>query len=152
MHTRKGLADRFWYVALLILLSGLLLVSAFARAPATKATTPASAQQDVIRLENRLTLLEQRFYSVEASIRSLEQQLRLGSATSRSAGQEEIRQLRVENEALRQRLAEMECGLAKLDERTLTASMREARRKSSGGAIDPCRLNADLPLRLTGLK
>jgi hypothetical protein len=40
---------------------------------------------------------------------------------------------------------EDECGIAKLDERTLTPAARDARRKAVGN--DPCRLNFELPLR-----
>jgi hypothetical protein len=103
----------------------------------------------VTRIESRLNQLEQRIYSIESSIRGLEQQSRLSGVTAgRSARDPEIGLLRTEVEALRLRLAEVECGLAKVDERTLTAAAREARRKSVGGAGDPCRLDADAPLRL----
>jgi hypothetical protein len=98
----------------------------------------------VTRIESRLSLLEQRFYSMEANIRGLEQQSRLsGVTTSRDARDPEVGLLRAEVVALRQRLAEIECALAKVDERTLTPAAREARRKSTGGTTDPCRLNAD---------
>jgi hypothetical protein len=114
-----------------------------------EAATPAP--QDLIRLESRLGQLEQRFYTVESSIRGLEQQVRLSSAAPRSAARErdpEVGLLRSEVEALRLRLAEAECGLLRVDERTLTPGAREARRKAAAGAADPCRLNTDAPLRL----
>jgi hypothetical protein len=103
----------------------------------------------VIRIESRLSQLEQRFYSVEASIRGLEQQSRLSGVTGgRAARDPEVALLRSEVEALRLRLAEAECGLARVDERTLSAAAKQAREKSVGGAGDPCRLNADTPVRL----
>lgn len=109
------------------------------------------APQDVIRLESRLGRLEQRLYTIELSIRGLEQQSRLSTAGPRAAGARdpEIGLLRSEVEGLRRRLAEVECGLTKMDERTLTPAARERRRKSAAGADDPCRLGADSPLRLT---
>jgi hypothetical protein len=110
----------------------------------------AAPPQDVTRIESRLSLLEQRFYSVEASIRGLEQQSRLsGAATARTARDPEVSLLRTEVETLRRRLAEVECGLRKLDERTLGAAAREAQRRSARGTGDPCRLNADDPVRLS---
>jgi hypothetical protein len=93
--------------------------------------------------------MEQRFYSIEASIRGLEQQSRLaGSTTARAERDPEVGMLRAEAESLRRRLAEIECGLVRVDERTLTPAAREARRNSTGAAVDPCRLNAGAPLRL----
>ena len=109
-----------------------------------------SPPQDVTRIESRLSLLEQRFYSIETSIRSLEQQSRVSSITTgRGERDPEVGLLRAEVEALRQRLSEAECGLARVDERTLTNAAKQERRKSATGAGDPCRLNADLPLRLS---
>jgi hypothetical protein len=110
----------------------------------------APAAQDVTRIESRLSQLEQRFYSIEASIRGLEQQSRLsGITTGRTERDPEVGLLRAEVEALRQRLAEVECGMVKMDERTLTPAAKQARRKSASVAGDPCRLNADSPIRLS---
>ncbi len=104
--------------------------------------------QDVTRIESRLSLLEQRFYSIEASLRGLEQQSRLSGVTSGSAARDpEVGLLRAEVEALRRRLAEVECGLTRVDERTLSPAAKEARRRSGNLVIDPCRLNPDAPLR-----
>jgi hypothetical protein len=100
-------------------------------------------QQDVIRLENRLTQLEQRMYSIETSIRTLEQQSRLSSVSSRNVSPEEIAVMHSEIQTLQRRIVVDECGLAKLDERTLTPARRRA-----GATSDPCRLNFDAPLRL----
>jgi hypothetical protein len=136
------------------LLVSLLVVAAVTAytgksAARTVAATPLPTQ-DVTRIESRLSQLEQRLYSIETNIRGLEQQLRLSSSTTEraTARDPEVGLLRTEVEALRQRLAEIECGLARVDERTLTPSAKEARRKSTGGTSNPCRLNADAPLRL----
>jgi hypothetical protein len=56
--------------------------------------------------------------------------------------------LRLEVNALQQRLAEHECALAKLDERTLSPTMR-TRRRSGAGANDPCRQNSETPVQFT---
>jgi hypothetical protein len=87
-------------------------------------------------------------YSIETSLRTLEQQSRLGSVSSQNVTQQDVALLSSTIQALQLRLAEDECALAKLDERTLSPAMRAARQKSSGARTDPCRLNADTPLRL----
>lgn len=144
---RAGLSS--WHTVLL-LASALVAGAAYAGAPVA-GSGEAAPPQDLMRVESRLTQLEQRIYSIETSIRGLEQQARLSGATAgRAARDPEVGLLRTELDTLRLRLAEVECGLTRVDERTLTAAAREARRKSeAAGAADPCRQNADAPLRLT---
>lgn len=145
-------AAPLWSLAILLLVS--LLVAAVTAYTGKSALRTVEAMpippQDVTRIESRLSQIEQRFYSIETSIRGLEQQSRLSSSTTGnvSARDPEVGLLRAEVEALRLRLAEVECGLARVDERTLTPAAKEARRKSAGRAGDACRLNADAPLRL----
>jgi hypothetical protein len=146
MHsgTRRTWASR-WPLAL-----ALVAAAAFyAGRPAGgtgEAATPAT--QDLIRVESRLGQLEQRFYAVESSIRGLEQQSRVSSAAPRPVARDpEVGLLRSELESLRRRLAEVECGLSRVDERTLTPEAREARRKSAASDDDPCRFGADAPRR-----
>ena len=122
---------------------GLLTVTSAAR------SVGPEPQQDVIRLETRINQLEQRLYSMDTNVRNLEQQVRLAGSSSRSTGSEDVTRLRLEVQALQDRLAQHECALAKLDERTLSAAMRAARRKSGPGANDPCRLNSDTPVQLS---
>ena len=110
-------------------------------------TISATPQQDVIRLETRVNQLETRLYSIESGLRTMEQQSRLAGANQRGLNQEDVARLRAEIQALQLRLAEDECALARLDERTLSAAMRDARRKSATRA-DPCRANPETPLRL----
>ncbi|HYG12031.1 MAG TPA: hypothetical protein VD835_18935 [Pyrinomonadaceae bacterium] len=151
MNVRTRRTAPSWWLAILVLVLVLVAaVAAYTGKPALitgeAATVPP---QDVARIESRISLLEQRFYSIETSIRGLEQQSRLSSiAPGRTERDPEVGLLRAEVEALRQRLAEIECGLVRVDERTLTAAAKEARRKSGGSPGDPCRLNADAPLRL----
>lgn len=123
---------------------GLLTVSSSARTDIAP-----EPQQDVIRLETRINQIEQRVYSLDTNLRNLEQQIRLAGSSPRSTGSEDVTRLRLEVQALQDRLAQHECALAKLDERTLSAAMRAARRKSGPGANDPCRLNSDTPVQLS---
>ena len=134
-----------WRVVLLVLGVGLGVITVLRITPATaNGPTP---QQDVIRLENRIGQLEQRLFSIETGLRTLEQQSRITGATSRGISAEDVALLRSEIQILQRRLADDECGLAKLDERTLPPAVRDARRKSGAGT-DPCRVNVDTPLRL----
>lgn len=103
--------------------------------------------QDVIRLEQRMNQLEQRLFSMDTTLRNIEQQSRLAGAGRRGVAEEDVVQLRSELLALQQRVADHECALAKLDERTLTPAMRAARRKSGN---DPCRVNSETPIQLPG--
>lgn len=127
--------------------------AAYASRPAARAVGPEpSAAQDVIGLERRLSLVEQRLNSIELSVNRLEQQSRLPSSAPppmRNVRDTELELLRSEVELLQRRVAEDECGLVRIDERTLAQSVREERRKNAAGRDDPCRLNADAPLRLS---
>lgn len=136
---------------LVLVVAAAVVVAATGRTAARTGEASVVSPQDVTRIESRLSLLEQRFYSVETTLRGLEQQSRLsGVTTSGTTRDPEVGLLRAEAEALRLRLAEIECALVRMDERTLGAAAKEARRKSAaGGAGDPCRLNAELPLRLS---
>lgn len=121
-----------------------LLVSVLAFALSAGPTLP----QDAIRLESRISQLEQRFYTLETSMRTLEQQTRMGGLNQRGGvTQDDVALLRSEIQTLQVRLMEDECALAKLDERTLSPTAREARRRAAGN--DPCRANFELPLRPT---
>ena len=107
-------------------------------------TISATPPQDAIRLEQRINQLEQRFYSIESSIRNLEQQSRLAGSSQRGVSVEDVERLRAEVQTLQLRLQEDECALARLDERTLSPTMR----RRPGVRTDPCRTNFDAPLRL----
>jgi predicted RNase H-like nuclease (RuvC/YqgF family) len=112
----------------------------------------AEQPQDVTSLERRISQLEQRLYTIEATLNRLDQQSRLSEsrpAPSTSGRDVDYTLLRTEVETLQRRLIEVECGLVRLDERTLTPAAREARKRTGTTATDPCRLNADAPLRLS---
>jgi hypothetical protein len=137
-----------WRLALSVLVGGFTLITAFTISSIARTNRGPVPEQDAVRLENRINQLEQRLYIIETNVRNLEQQTRVGSLSSRSVSQEEVALLRAEIQRLGQRLADDECGLAKLDERTLSREVRDARRRSSAGSNDPCRLQVDTPLRL----
>ena len=127
-----------------VLAIALIVVFGFSTAAFTDSTQPP--QQDVLRLENRITQLEQRLYTIETNVRNIDQQSRFGGVSSRNVTPEDLVALRTELQTLQQRMSDYECGLAKLDERTLSRETREARRKS--GINDPCRLNPETPINL----
>jgi hypothetical protein len=108
----------------------------------TRTNAGPAPQQDVIRLEARMGQLEQRLYSIENSLRTLEQQSRLANAGPRDATRD-LELMRQQIQQLQLRVIEDECALSKLDERTLAPA---AQRKS--GLTNPCRRNVETPLRL----
>lgn len=125
--------------------------------PTTDLVTPVSAQTDVM-LERRLSQVEQRFYYIESRLNQLENQSRypgvLPSSTSTNPIQlnqlrTELDTLRTEIDSLRSRVGEVECGLLKLDERTLTPTAREARRRATPATSEPCRTDIGSPVKLS---
>lgn len=105
--------------------------------------------QDVRSLDRRISLLEQRFYSIELSINRLQSVLSQRSPVpSPSARNQEINLMREEIHKLSLRLSEIECGLIKLDERT-GGSVGDTRRSARAKPVDPCRLNPVTPLHLS---
>jgi predicted RNase H-like nuclease (RuvC/YqgF family) len=103
--------------------------------------------QDVSSLDRRLSLLEQRFYSVESNISRLQQYVaaQRPPVSQPSTSDRELSLIREEIQRLTLIMNEVECGLSKLDERTTPV----ARRNPSGKSNDPCRLNPETPLRLS---
>jgi uncharacterized coiled-coil protein SlyX len=105
----------------------------------------ATATQDVGSLDRRISLLEQRFYSLESSINRLQQFVasQRTPVQQPSTSDQEITLMREEIRRLNLRLIEIECGVLKLDERTVV------RRSGAAKPNDPCRANPDLPVRLS---
>lgn len=141
-----------WRMLLLVSLIGFGLLLAIRVSSAARDGAAAISQQDAIRLENRLTQVEQRLYGLESSLRNLEQQSRSSMMGARGVSAEELSSLTSQVQALQNRLAQHECGLIKLDERTLPPDVRNARRRAGATTGDPCRTNVDAPLRLSDLK
>lgn len=108
--------------------------------------------QDTAYLEQRIRSVEQRLYSIQSSISRLEQQVNISQrpapspAPTQSARSPEVDLLRSEVEILQARVRELECGLAHIDERTLSAAAKVGRRRA-GEPADPCRLNPETPIR-----
>ena len=104
--------------------------------------------QDLNSLDRRISMLEQRFYTLETSMNRLQQVLSSQRSTSPSSSvsDRDVDQLQTEVQRLQLRLNEVECGLMKLDERTATASGN--RRGGEARPADPCRQNPNTPLRL----
>ena len=147
LKTRRGA----WSACLAALV--LASAAAYAARPSARGAGASPEPQELFNLERRVSVVEQRLNTIELSVNRLEQQSRVQSAApqpSATLRDTEIELLRSEVELLQRRLAEDECGLVRLDERTLTPSAREARRSSAtNDKDDPCRLNADMPLRLS---
>jgi len=106
-----------------------------------------NSTQDPGSLDRRLSLLEQRFYSVESSVSRLQQYVatQRPSLPQPGTSDRDLILMREEVQRLELRMAEVECGLIKLDERTTPAARRNPTAKSN----DPCRLNPDQSLRLS---
>jgi len=109
-------------------------------------TSGADGPQDLIGLDRRISLMEQRFYAVEARLNRIEQQVAYSRTPPPGPDAREVESIRSQLPLLERRLAEIDCGLVKLDERTLTPAAREERK--SAAASDPCRINPGAPLRL----
>jgi hypothetical protein len=117
----------------------------------TVVRTAAAGSQDVVSLNHRISLLEQRFYTVESRINNLEQEAIMArrAPSGQTPRDPEVDRLRGELELLKRRASELECGLVQLDERTLPASSREARAKAGEQPKDPCRLKNQSPVHLS---
>ena len=109
--------------------------------------TAAVENQDPSSLDRRISLLEQRFYTIESNISRLQQYVtaQRPSVSQPGVSDRELSLMREEIQRLTLRMNEVECGLSKLDERTTPA----ARRNSTAKSNDPCRLNPDTPVRLS---
>ena len=117
------------------------------RGNSTRTSSEENTTQEVGSLDRRLSLLEQRFYSVESSISRLQQYVaaQRPPVSQPSSSDREISLMREEIQRLNLRMAEIECGLIKLDERTTPVN----RRNTTGKSSDPCRFTPDTPLRLS---
>ena len=109
----------------------------------------ATAQTDRY-LESRLSQIEQRFYQLESRLNRIEQDSitrRMPTSPQISDTREqEMNLLANEVSGLRLRLGEVECGLLRLDERTLPAARRLGGRTTGS---DRCRLDWSSPVQLS---
>ncbi|MEK6287840.1 MAG: hypothetical protein AABO57_19140 [Acidobacteriota bacterium] len=106
--------------------------------------------QDTAYLDRRITMLENKLNTVESSLRRLESQAMSPerSAPSQPGRDPETSVLRSEVELLKMRVRDLECGLLHLDERTLSASAKEARKRTGLQPMEHCRLNPEAPVQL----
>jgi predicted nucleic acid-binding Zn-ribbon protein len=113
-------------------------------------TTTALAQTNPF-LEQRINRIEQNLNYIETRLNRLEQNSSLPSITPKIADNNgiETRALRSEIEILQLRVGELECGMLRLDERTLTDTARRSRGQKALSATDPCRKDASAPLKLS---
>ena len=131
-------------LVLIIVLCGVIGVMANS-SRGNSATAPV---QDVSSLDRRISLLEQRFYTIESNISRLQTYLaaQRPPVSQPTTSDRDVILMREEIQRLTLRITELECGLSKLDERTTPASRRNTTDKSN----DPCRMNVDTPVRLSG--
>jgi predicted nucleic acid-binding Zn-ribbon protein len=141
---------RIWRSALLVLCC--VGVGAVLAAYLGKSTEASAAPQDVISLDRRISMLEQRIVSIDSTLRSLEQQSMMAQrSSSTSVGRDStLALLRDELLLLQRRQAELDCAIAKLDERTLSSAVRQTLRQNGATPGDPCRLHPEAPIRLSG--
>jgi len=101
--------------------------------------------QDPASLDRRISMLEQRFYTMESNINRLQQYVTTQHppTTSPSTSDRDLILMRDDLERLTLRLSEVECGLLKLDERTTAPARRNQK------SADLCRQNPDMPVRLS---
>lgn len=141
------LLKRFEWVVIAVL--AVVVVVQFGRGDAveSEARARAAAMQDPASLDRRISMLEQRFYTLESSMNRLQQYVtsqRQAPSSSPEVSDRELTLLSQEIQRLQLRLVEVECGVVKLDERTTTA-----RRSGEPKSTDPCRVNPGSPLRLS---
>ena|SRR5258708_32098940 len=141
-----------------LILSAVFVTGGTGRTAGTGATNyrasievPAESSQDSVYLDRRISMLETRLSSIESSMRSLQQQEMVSrrSTETQPARDPEVTLLRSEVEILNSRLRELECALARLDERTLSPAAREARKRTAPQSSDPCRVSPEMPIQLS---
>ena len=117
-----------------------------------RAVPTVLAQQTDPFLSRRIDQLESRFYQLESKIDRVEQEARRPAVASPSitgGNDTEIRLLRSELDSMRLRLGEAECGLLRVDERTLAAAARASRKKMTVGGTENCRVNPGAAIELS---
>lgn len=116
-----------------------------------RAVPTVFAQQQDPFLSRRIDGLEQRFYSIESRLNRIEQQSRPVGIAPRITDTSEaaIQFLRSQLDSMRLRVGEVECGLLRVDERTLTAAARAARNKLGSRDSDKCRVDTGTPIQLS---
>jgi cell division protein FtsL len=86
MQKGSSFSDPRWRVLFLTGVAAFVVVLVLVTVASMSARVDPTPAQDVIRLETRINQLEQRLYTMEASIRNIEQQTRIANTTSRNGG------------------------------------------------------------------
>lgn len=146
MISSKTQAARKW-IGRMLAISGLASIGYFAIIGALGQRT-VIAQTDTY-LSRRVDQLEQRLYMIESRLSRAEQDVRRPSTTNPTISDPqavEIQALRTQVESLRTRIGELECGLLRVDERTLPTT-----RTTRGNLLapDPCRREPNFPVKLS---
>jgi hypothetical protein len=137
---------RAFYSAIACLMAIAILSAHAGKASSANAALPA---QDLMSLDRRLSTLEQRLFLIESNITQLQQRVQYAQpqqpAVTTTTRDPEVERLRAELSLLQSRLGEVECGVLKLDERTLPAAARAQQAKPT----DPCRSQPNTHVRLS---
>jgi len=145
-----------WHWALVIVVCLAIGAAANGYTLKSSAESPAAMAQDTVMLDRRLNMLEQRFYSVESRISRIEQQMSMlqravpASPTPSSPTRDPVTDLlRNESDSMKLRIAELECAVLRLDERTLPPATKEIQRRAGVQSKDQCRLHSEVPVKLS---
>ena len=134
---------------LILIMVGVILVAASVYANRPEAAGDATSPQDVINLDRRISLLEQRLNTIDSNLFRLEQQAQLNSARPSATQRDlELGLLQRQLGALQGQVIEITCGLIRLDERTLSGAARGASPREDKQLADPCRQHPEASLNL----
>jgi len=112
----------------------------------SQGATTAHAQTDPF-LSRRVDMIEQHLYTLESRVNQVSTTRPSIAPQLPSIIQNDVDSVRTAVDGLRIRLGEVECGVLKLDERTLTAVQRRTTR--SGSSTDRCRADFGTPIMLS---
>jgi len=154
MNVNAILKKRLFGLSCFVFLVGLAV---FFGARDGDVTTTVIAQQQDIMLDRRISQIEQRFYYVESRLNSLESASRYaGSSGTANRNDPELRLMRAEldrvkadMDLLKTRVADVECAMFKLDERTLSPAARTIRRRTDPDTNEGCRTDFNTPIQLS---
>jgi hypothetical protein len=134
-----------------VLVIGCILASITANQFRIGAKAETTNVQDTFGLDRRIAYLEQRLNTIEASINRLDRQPSPSQRTAPSTCQceEQVGLLQNQIAITQARMRGIECGLARIDERTLSTAARQARDRAGRGSADRCRLDVERPLVLS---
>jgi hypothetical protein len=135
-------------VRFLVVVMALVALGSIAIAFRGRSTIAAEAGfQDVMSLDRRISSVEQRIYTMESNINQIRQQVSLYQRPQTLPNQPDpaVDRLRTDIILIQQRLGDLECAVAKLDQRTLPKNEAE---KAMAQGSDPCRLEPNTPLHI----